>query len=176
MTIVLNLHPCKTFILIKRAIKKKFFISPIQLLILLKKYLNTKILLEFIFFIYSLFFIKNKIYFLSDSIFLLTRMKESTLNFVDGPCAVSSFFASQRSKVFTLFSDLVKKYHTTFYQIKNTAQLSMALRAIAEGHGSKNAFLLQSCEARMRLTDDVRRPWLQKALSCKNLFLHSMHF
>lgn len=109
MTIVLNLHPCKTFILIKRAIKKKFFISPIQLLILLKKYLNTKILLEFIFFIYSLFFIKNKIYFLSDSIFLLTRMKESTLNFVDDPCAVSSFFASQRSKVFTLFSDLVKK-------------------------------------------------------------------
>ena len=93
-------------------------LGPFQMSAGIKKYLNTKILLEFIFFIYSLFFIKKNFYFISDSIFLLTRMKESTLNFVDDPCAVFSFFASQRSKMFTLFFDLVKKYHTTSYQIK----------------------------------------------------------
>ena len=83
MAIVLNLHLCKTFIYIRRAIKNKFSISFIQLLILLKNYLNTKILLQLTFFIYSLFFIKNKIYFISSSTFLLTKMRKFTLNFVD---------------------------------------------------------------------------------------------
>ena len=57
---VLNVHLCKTFIYIRRAIKDKFFIYLIQSLIILKKYLNIKILLQLIIFIYSLFFIKNK--------------------------------------------------------------------------------------------------------------------
>ncbi len=88
MAIVLNLHLCKTFIYTKRAIKDKFSISLIQLLILLKKYLNIKILLQLTLFIYSLFFIKNKICFVSNSTFLLTKMIKFTLNFVNASTTI----------------------------------------------------------------------------------------